>query len=278
MRDALGDGYAEALRGVYDDVPETVDYVMYWWDKAARLVRRGDIRRFGLITTNSITQTLSRKVLQHHMDASTPLSHVFAIPDQPWVDSESGAAVRIAMTAAAAGSLEGTLMTVSDEREGRDDVPVVSFSSKSGRIHPDLSTGADLPSAVRGRLQANAGLSFMGVTLIGDGFILTAQEKENLSAGHHDERPALRFFVNGRDLMGRSRNAWAIDLFGLLEEEARARFPASFARLVERVLPVRRQNPRQAYRDSWWIFGEPRPAMREALSGIDRYIATCRTA
>ena len=35
MRDAFGDGYVEALRNAWQDVPDTADYVMYWWDHAA---------------------------------------------------------------------------------------------------------------------------------------------------------------------------------------------------------------------------------------------------
>ena len=66
MREALGDGYVEALRRVYPDVPDSADYVMYWWDKAAELVRTGRARRFGLITTNSLRQTFNRRVLEHH--------------------------------------------------------------------------------------------------------------------------------------------------------------------------------------------------------------------
>ena len=35
MREALGDGYTETLRKLYREVPESADYVMYWWHKAA---------------------------------------------------------------------------------------------------------------------------------------------------------------------------------------------------------------------------------------------------
>ena len=87
-----------ALRETYADVPETADYVIYWWHKAASLVGRGACARAGLITTNSITQTFSRRVVEQHMRGSSPVSLAFAIPDQPWVDSRDGAAVRIAMT------------------------------------------------------------------------------------------------------------------------------------------------------------------------------------
>ena len=41
MRAALGDGYVEALRSTWSEVPESADYVMYWWQHAAALVNAG---------------------------------------------------------------------------------------------------------------------------------------------------------------------------------------------------------------------------------------------
>jgi hypothetical protein len=41
MREDLGDGYAETLRAAYPEVPESADFVLYWWHKAAELVRAG---------------------------------------------------------------------------------------------------------------------------------------------------------------------------------------------------------------------------------------------
>jgi hypothetical protein len=61
MRGDLGDGYAETLRSVYSEVPETADYVMYWWHRAAERVRAANARRFGFITTNSLRQTFQRR-------------------------------------------------------------------------------------------------------------------------------------------------------------------------------------------------------------------------
>jgi hypothetical protein len=95
MRSAIGDGYTETLRQVYDHIPESSDYVMYWWDRAAELVRNGKAKRFGLIATNSLRQTFNRRVVENHMTAKSPLSLVFAVPDHPWVDSADGADVRI---------------------------------------------------------------------------------------------------------------------------------------------------------------------------------------
>jgi hypothetical protein len=64
MRAALGDGYVEALRKTWQDVPESADFVMFWWHHAAQLVASGQGQRFGLITTNSLKQTFNRRVVQ----------------------------------------------------------------------------------------------------------------------------------------------------------------------------------------------------------------------
>ncbi|WP_430464750.1 DNA methyltransferase [Tabrizicola sp.] len=42
MRDALGDGYAEALRAAYPKMPQSADFVMFWWEKAALAARAGN--------------------------------------------------------------------------------------------------------------------------------------------------------------------------------------------------------------------------------------------
>ena len=85
---------------------------MYWWHKAAELVRvRERHKRFGFITTNSLRQTFIRRVVQAQLERlgapSPPLSIAFAIPDHPWVDNSEGAAVRIAMTVGLAGNHGG---------------------------------------------------------------------------------------------------------------------------------------------------------------------------
>ena len=79
MREDLGDGYAETLRATYPAVPESADFVMYWWHKAAELVRAGKAKRFGFITTNSLRQTFaaawSRLSLQRKPAALARLCH-----------------------------------------------------------------------------------------------------------------------------------------------------------------------------------------------------------
>ena len=50
---------------------ESADFVMYWWDRAAELLtRKGtSLRRFGFVTTNSITQVFQRRVMERHLKA-----------------------------------------------------------------------------------------------------------------------------------------------------------------------------------------------------------------
>lgn len=70
MRQELGDGYAEAIRKTYKDVPDSADFVMYWWEKAATFLCEGKIKRFGFITTNSLRQTFNRRVIEFHLSNS----------------------------------------------------------------------------------------------------------------------------------------------------------------------------------------------------------------
>ena len=284
MREALGDGYTEALRAAYPGVPQSVDLVMFWWEKAALLVRAGQVRRFGLITTNSITQSFNRRVVETHLKADKdPLAVAWAIADHPWVID--GAAVRIAMTVGcrvADLNQKPTLGRVVRERNP-DNAPeggarwVDVELHGVPRINADLSGGADVTGVVA--LRANDGLSCPGVKLHGAGFIVTPDEARALGLG---SRPGLgnhiRPYRHGKDLADRPRGVLAIDLFGLAQETVRERFPEVFQWVLERVKPEREQNKRAVRRLNWWIFGEPVSTLRAALKGLRRYISTPETA
>jgi hypothetical protein len=276
MRDALGDGYTEAVRAAHAEVGESSDFVMYWWNIAAHLVRDGRVQRFGFITTNSLRQTFNRRVLEPHLDAKDPLSLTFAIPDHPWVDSVDGAQVRIAMTVARTGHLIGELRRVIRETPRTDGEIEVALVEQRGIINADLTVGADVSGVEM--LRANEGLSGRGVQLIGAGFIVTPDEATKLGLGQvAGIEKHIRLYRNGRDLTGIPRDVLAIDLFGLTAQQVRERFPAVYQRVLDRVKPERDQNNRASYRENWWVFGEPRGNFRPALEGLRRYIATVET-
>lgn len=190
LRRALGDGYVDAVRAVWKDVPESADFVMYWWHRAAEALRAGTIQRFGFITTNSIRQTFNRRVVEAHLHGQSSLSLVFAIPDHPWVDASDGVAVRIAMTVAEAGEREGVLQTVRWEADSGEDTRAIELTTRQGWIHADLTAGANVAGAVP--LAANSGIASRGVQLIGAGFIVTPEVARMLAASGGPQRPARR--------------------------------------------------------------------------------------
>ncbi len=243
--------------------------------------RKGQVRRFGLITTNSLRQTFNRRVIEAQMAAKPPLSLAFAVPDHPWVDSTDGAAVRIAMSVGEVGAQPGRLVSVADECEEGEDAVSVTLVEVRGRINADLSVGADVSGARP--LKANQGISSPGVKLHGAGFIVTLEEAIRLGLGnvkgleHH-----IRAYRNGRDLSDAPRGVMVIDLFGLGEDEVRKRFPAVYQWLFERVKPERDAKAQTkdgaGYARQWWLHGKPRTELRPMLSGLSRYIATGETA
>jgi hypothetical protein len=278
MRVALGDGYADALRAAWPEVPESADFVMYWWHKAAETVRQGQAERFGLITTNSLTMIFNRRVIEAQQTATPPLSLAYAVPDHPWVDSADGAAVRISMSVGVRGTGEGKLQTVTQEREADNGEVAVELLTRQGVIHADLKVGANVASTVK--LRANAGLSSMGMMRAGKGFeVADEATARKLGLGRIPGlTQRLRPFRNGKDLTDRPRGYWLIDLFGMSEAEVRSQFPEVYQWVLERVKPERDVNRRTRLREQWWVFGEPRQGLRAALKGLPRYIGTVETA
>ena len=284
MRTELGDGYAEAAWKARSKIPGGADFVMHFWDEAAtRLLRKptkgktNPLRRFGFITTNSVTQIFSRRVIERHTGAKEPLSLVYAVPDHPWQKAAGKAAVRIAMTVAAHGERDGTLATVERESRLNTDTPIVELRELTGKVNASLKIGANLSGVLP--LIANEAISSRGVPLHGSGFIVTPQQAAALGLG---ATPGLEDHIlpyrHGRDIAQRPREVMVIDLYPLSADEVRDRFPRVYQYVAERVKPERDNNRRRYRRQNWWLFGENIPVARQFLFSIPRYIATVETS
>lgn len=305
MRAELGDGYAEACWTARPQMPGGADFVMHFWDEAARRLSRkslpipgsgalgGDavgettigggksrpnpLRRFGFITTNSITQTFSRRVIDRHLVAKDAISLLFAVPDHPWMKASDKAAVRIAMTVAAKGVREGVLATVRRESGLNTDAPQVELDKRDGKITAKLTLGADL--ALAKPLMANDEISSRGVVLHGAGFIVTPQQASALGFGKIEGlEQHIREYRNGRDIAHRPRGVMVIDLFSLDAREVQTRFPAVYQHVFDNVKPERDSNKRESRRTNWWLYGENIPTQRPMLFSVPRYITTIETA
>ena len=285
MREALGDGYAETLRETYSDVPETVDYVMYWWHRAALLTRQtpGETKSFGFITTNSICQPRLRRLIEFHLDVDAkkhPLSISFAIPDHPWTDN--GAAVRIAMTVARNENIQGISQpkigkvlqeSRTENSEEASDSTLVEYKFV-GSIFSNLTSGVDTTSAKL--LTAQAELCCNGVKVYGQGFVLDEREGESFSSIAPD---LVKPYRNGKDISRSCRNAYVVDCFGIDNPaDIQRDNPDIYQLLLERVYPVRSAERNKNIRDKWWLFERPRPELRKSISGLNRYIATLDTS
>jgi hypothetical protein len=289
MREDLGDGYTETLRAAYPKMPESADFVMFWWHKAALETLAGRTRRFGFITTNSIRQTFNRRVVQTAMDDGIYLT--FAIPDHPWIDSAACAAVRIAMSVGARIPAVG--LSLADDRSAVTESRLHRVTSESpneetgenevqldfalAHVGADFTAGADVSGAKE--LKANEHLCHEGVKPHGMGFVVTKERASELGLGNSPllER-YIRPYFNGRDLADVPRGVWIIDLFGLSEEHIRRNYPKVYEHVLLAVKPERDVNARSTYRDNWLIFGEPRREMRPALSACERFIVTVKTS
>ncbi|MGO6815319.1 class I SAM-dependent DNA methyltransferase [Rhizobium leguminosarum] len=284
MRAELGSGYAEACWAARPHMPGGADFVMHFWDEAATCLvakptkgEKNPLRRFGFITTNSITQTFSRRVIERCMAAKEPLSLVFAVPNHPWMKASDKAAVRIAMTVVEKGEHDGMLAEVVSEAQLNTDTPQVVLQAREGKVRANLTVGADL-SALK-PLVSNSYMAHKGMMPYGTGFWIKPSfaaelRKEEATGQPHRIRP----YLNGSDLTRRPRGLFAIDFLGLTMDEARKAFPRAYSHLYEHVRPERLTNNRKVRREKWWLFAEPALDLRDAVSDIQRYIATTETS
>ncbi len=268
INERLGDRYVNAVRSAFGELPGTVDFVMFWWDFAARVVRAERARRFGLITTNSIVQDYSRPVVEKHIDdRQRPLLLVYAVTNHPWVENKDGAAVDVAMTVGA-NNTENCPIRITHVKGRKEKVELTDVSVT--RINAALKNIPDVFAAKA--LKSNKGFCFQGVVPAGEGFKSPVVNASGTTAS------AFRPYMIGEDLTDRLGHEHIIDFFGLSEADAADKFPAEFSKILDEVKPERDQNPRDSYKEKWWIFAEPRPNLRKAVAGLARYVATPYTA
>jgi hypothetical protein len=185
----------------------------------------------------------------------------FAESDRPWV--LDGANVHISMVAFDAGQDK---LRILDGKTVED-------------IGPQLSSAAGVDSVTS--LADNHGVSFMGITPAGAFDIDFGVGIEFMSAPNPSGMPnsdVVRPYFNGKDLNQRPRQQWTID-FGLEASiEVAARYEQPFEHVARTVKPARDKNNREAYRLTWWLYAETRPAMRSAFAAHRRFLATCMVA
>jgi hypothetical protein len=143
-------------------------------------------------------------------------------------------------------------------------------------INPDLTSGVNLTRARR--LRENLGVAFLGSQKAGpfdiDAVLACAMLASPNPDGRHNS-DVIRQRANGHDVINGGRDfGWVIDFGADRTEHEAALYERPFEYVRTVVEPTRRDNPRRAYRERWWLHAEPRPGMRLATAGLSRIVVT----
>ena len=259
MRRQLGNDYVERLYRTFGDrVPNGVDLVCYWFEKARAQIAESKAERAGLIATSSITQPKNNPVLRRIKGTGDIF---MAWADEPWV--LEGAAVNVSIVGFDDGTRE--VRTLNGE-------PVTT-------INPDLTgTTYDISSAPL--LAENAGRCFQGVAPAGPFDIPEEVARawiDQPNPSGKSNADVLRRYVGAQEIVKKRPERWLIDFNQMLQTEAEE-YLVPFAHVLEHVKPERDKNRREARRKNWWIHGESRPALRCALEKLERFVVTPRVS
>jgi len=273
MLSELGQKYVSQLRAVYKGrVPGDADLVTYWFEKSRTAMENGKVERAGLVATNSIRGGTNRKALERICSGGRIFS---AWSDEPWVIE--GAAVRVSLIC-----FEGK----GGPNQENNVTPVTLNGQRVTKIYSDLTPHEEgklnLDITTAKVLAENKGTCFMGTTKVG-AFEVPADMAHHwlgLPSNPNSKRNSevIRPWANGMDITRRPSGNWIIDFGCHMTESEAALYEAPFEYALDHVRPTRENNNREVYKRLWWRHAEPRPALRQALASLPRFIVTPRVA
>ena len=255
MRTELGNQYALHLRELYQNrITGRYDLVCLWFEKSRFLLESGKTKRVGLLATNSLRKGASRHVL----DQISQTGNIFeAWSDRPWI--LDGAAVRVSIVAFDDGT----------QKHFKLDGKVVKT------INPDLTSASNLTLALT--LVENSELAFIGTQKSGDFDITDAQARIFLQQVNEDvscdNKDVVKPWINALDIARRPRQMWIID-FDEKEEAEALKYHDPYQYVLEKVKPYRMSSSTKGMSEKWWLLWRSRPAMKKAISELNRYIVT----
>ncbi len=275
----LGRDTFNALNRIYDErVPGGADLVCYWFEKARAHIATGKCTAAGLVATNSIRGGANRTVLDRIVESGRIFD---AWSDEPWIND--GAAVRVSLvsfTAPLRHSGESRNPAGAALDSGLPAAPgMTAFLNGEviSTIHADLTSGDGLNLSAAKPLKENSGVSFQGSQKIGAFDIEGELARQWLGLPNPNgslNSDVLKPSWNGLDVARRPRDGWIIDFGPSMNESDASLYEVPFEYVVKYVKPERILNPRPVRAKYWWRHGDPQPAMRDALKGLPRYIAT----
>ncbi len=262
MLGELGEGYTEALRSEWKNVPGFADLVCYWFAKAWDQMAAGKLERAGLVATNSIRGGANREVLKPVVQHGRIFE---AWSDEPW--TVDGAAVRV------------SLICFEKSKSGKSQLNGHAVET----ILSDLSSNEhdyDLTHAVR--LTQNANICFEGMKKYGPFDPPSETVREWLQAPTNVNKlpnsDVLKQLVTATDIVRRPTDRWIIDFGASSSVGDAACFEQPFSYAEAHVKPYRTKVRVAKTRENWWLYERARPKLAAKLGKLPKYIGTPRVA
>ncbi|HPG32205.1 MAG TPA: restriction endonuclease [Lentimicrobium sp.] len=265
---SFGDAFLESIKYQYAPIG-AVDLVTYFYRRIFTIIKQEGFQ--SLISTNTIAQG---KVRENGLDIITQtggtINHAVKSTKWPGV-----AAVEVALVTITRQTWKGKFYL--GTKEVKTITPYLDDAETLGNPFP---------------LKQNEGKSFQGSIVLGKGFVLEPHEAEALIGNDPRNKDVLFPYLNGEDLNNnpnQSPSRWVINFFDWLEEKARI-YPDCF-KIIERLVKPERQRwaldkegneiigeyaLRKPLPEKWWIYGEKRPALYQAIAPLERVMVICR--
>ena len=255
-----GDEYATWLEQA-NSTSKNADLCAQFFRRADQLL--GTHGTLGLIATNTIAQGDTRSSGLQPLVRSGQVIYD-ATKSTPW---PGDAAVAVSIVHLAKGTPEGKL-GVTRRLDGRN------VRAINSRLRP--SPERLDPTA----LKSNTGMSFQGTVVVGLGFTLTPEERDDLIRLNSQNADRIFPYLGGEEVNSSSTHAFHryVINFGSMPLEQAEKWPDLIKIIREKVKPDRDKVKREAHRKYWWHYGDKRPALYEAIRELPRCLVTARVS
>lgn len=247
-RDYLVECLAERKKG-------SADLVAYFFLQSYRLIGSSGI--FGLIAVNTISEGSTREVSLDNLLKKNAIIFT-AIPNEAWPGNANVVTSRVNIIK---GKWNGIIKLGAKEVE---------------KISSNLTTRNHWNSV---KLASNKNKVFQGSIPLGDGFLLTATETEELTKNKKNADVIYPFLI-GRETNqspSHSPTRWAINFFDWDESEVEV-YEELYKIICEKVKPERQKlkedgsyKLRKPLPERWWQYAEKRPALYHSIGRGDLY-------
>jgi hypothetical protein len=247
-REFLVDAIARGVKG-------SADLVAYFLLRAHVLL--SPTGQAGIIATNTLSQGDTREVgLDQLVACGVTIRQ--AVKSEPW-PSKSAVLEYCAVWTSRASLGGGSTCKVDD------------------LIVSAVTPGLDPESRAVGNskcLYGSGGIAFQGSIVVGLGFTLEPVEAFEIIGENQRNTEVLFPYLNGQDVSSRpdcTASRWIINFRDWSQGKAK-RYHSCYERLSRLVRPEREKVRREAHRARWWRYGDYKPSLYAAITGLERVI------